>query len=117
MKTSKQSLIDICDVTFAMSVLNGKWKVSIIWELRKGLRRLSELQRAMPGVSEGTLINQLRDLQHNKLITRIDHRELPLRVTYELTPMGVQSLEFIQIIDAWGAMYRKSSQLQKPRSK
>lgn len=109
MKASKQSLIDTCDVAFAMSVLNGKWKVSIIWELRKGPHRLSELRRVMPGVSEVTLINQLRDLQRDGLIQRTDHRELPLRVTYALTPLGVESLEFIQLIETWGAKYRQSS--------
>lgn len=106
MTTSKQVLVDICDVAYAMSLIGGKWKAPIVWELRGGARRLSELRRAMPGVSEGVLINQLKELCEAGILTRKDYQQVPPKVTYSLTPRGHDLLVTIQSLEKWGSKHR-----------
>ncbi len=73
-------------------VLEGRWKLVILFQLFGGsIRRFSELERAIPGVSQKMLIQQLRQLEADGVVTRIVHAEVPPRVEYQLTEWG-QSL-------------------------
>jgi len=102
-------LIDECDVAYAMSIVGGKWKMSIIWALRDGPLRLSELRRVMPGVSESVLILQLKQLQATELITRKDFATVPPKVSYSLTPLAYDLLEAISYLEAWGGKHRRTT--------
>lgn len=103
------NLADFCDTAYAMTILGGKWKIPIVWELREGPRRLSQLRRAMPGVAESVLIRQLRELERDHLVRREDHHELPLRVTYELAPLGAALHQSVKLLEAWGRKHRQYS--------
>lgn len=102
----KQTLLEICDVTYAMSIVGGKWKMSMLWELRNGPQRLSELRRAMPGVSESVLIIQLKELCSAGVLVRKDYGEVPPKVTYELSDLGNQLLTAIADLEIWGKEHR-----------
>jgi DNA-binding HxlR family transcriptional regulator len=103
------SLADICDVAFAINVIGGKWKISIIWELASGKpTRLSELRRKLIGISEGVLIAQLKSLEKDGLIKRQAFPVVPPRVEYMLTAQGEQLVEVIRGIEHWGSGYRQS---------
>ncbi|WP_114953436.1 winged helix-turn-helix transcriptional regulator [Sphingosinicella terrae] len=76
----------------ALRVLEGRWKLVILFQLFGGkVRRFSELERAIPGISQKMLIQQLRQLEKDKVVARIVHHEVPPRVEYHLTDWG-QSL-------------------------
>lgn len=102
----KKTLLEICDVAYAMSIVGGKWKMSILWELRKGPQRLSVLRRAMPGVSESVLIIQLKELCNAGVLIRKDYGEIPPKVTYELSNLGNQLITAIADIETWGKEHR-----------
>lgn len=73
-------------------VLEGRWKLVILFQLFvSNVLRFSELERAIPGISQKMLIQQLRQLEVDGVVTRIAHPEVPPRVEYHLTEWG-QSL-------------------------
>ncbi|RST03360.1 transcriptional regulator [Streptomyces sp. WAC07149] len=62
---------DHCGIAAAMAVIDGKWKVSLLWELeRSPRRRFGELRRLVPGVSEKVLAAQLRELENDGIVHR-----------------------------------------------
>lgn len=72
-----------------LRVLEGRWKLVILFELFGGrTRRFSELERAIPAVSQRMLIQQLRQLETDGVVERIVHHEVPPRVEYHLTTWG-----------------------------
>lgn len=72
-----------------LRVLEGRWKLVILFELFGGrTRRFSELERAIPAVSQRMLIQQLRQLETDGVVERIVHHEVPPRVEYKLTDWG-----------------------------
>lgn len=72
-----------------LSVLEGRWKFFILFELFGGhVRRFSDLERAIPGVSQKMLTQQLRQLEADGVVARVVHPEVPPRVEYHLTAWG-----------------------------
>ena len=73
-------------------VLEGRWKLVILFQLfGPNVRRFSELERAIPGVSQKMLIQQLRQLELDGVVSRTVHPQVPPKVEYGLTEWG-QSL-------------------------
>lgn len=59
-----------CPVEVTLSVIGGKWKPLILWELRSGFRRFSELEAAIPAISHKVLTQHLRELERDAVISR-----------------------------------------------
>ena len=87
-----------------MSVLEGRWKLLIVHHLFvRTPQRFSELERAIPQVTQKMLIQQLRALEEDRVVERIDYRQVPPRVEYRLTPLG-QGLEpALNALHTWAA--------------
>ncbi|WP_348763722.1 winged helix-turn-helix transcriptional regulator, partial [Hyphomonas atlantica] len=67
-------------VEAALRVLEGRWKILILFHLfGERLMRFSDLERAIPTVSQKMLIQQLRKLEADGLVRRIVHPEVPPR--------------------------------------
>lgn len=76
----------------ALRMLEGRWKLVILFHLFGGkVLRFSELERAIPGVSQKMLIQQLRQLEEDGIVQRTLYPQVPPKVEYSLTPWG-QSL-------------------------
>ncbi len=70
-------------------VLEGRWKLVILFQLfGANVLRFSELERAIPGVSQKMLVQQLRQLEQDGVVARIVHAQVPPRVEYHLTEWG-----------------------------
>lgn len=79
-------------VVEALRMLEGRWKLLILFRLFGGkVMRFSELERAIPAVSQKMLAQQLRQLERDDIVRRIVYPEVPPRVEYCLTTWG-QSL-------------------------
>lgn len=77
------------DVEAAIRMLEGRWKLIIMFQLFGGqLRRFSELERAIPKASQKMLIQQLRQMETDGLVRRIVHHQVPPKVEYGLTEWG-----------------------------
>ena len=73
----------------ALKVIEGRWKLIILFYLfRDGTLRPSELERAIPGVTQKMLIQQLRSLERDGVVSRVVHPVVPPKVEYSLTPRG-----------------------------
>lgn len=73
----------------ALKVLEGRWKLMILFHLFGGkLLRFSELERAIPAVSQKMLIQQLRQMESDGIVRRIVHHQVPPKVEYGLTAWG-----------------------------
>jgi DNA-binding HxlR family transcriptional regulator len=92
-----------CNVAYAMSIIGGKWKIAIIWKLVGKRLRYSELRAALGSISEGVLINQLKELERDHVISRIVYKEIPPHVEYELTAGGKELEKALREIEQWGA--------------
>lgn len=61
-----------------------KWRTVIIWTLRDGPLRFSQIKLELPGCSVKMLTEALQDLEQNKIIVRKQYNMIPVKVTYEL---------------------------------
>jgi DNA-binding HxlR family transcriptional regulator len=73
----------------AIGNVSGRWKLVILFHLFGGkVLRFSQLERAIPGVTQKMLAQQLRQLERDGMVRRIVHAEVPPKVEYALTPWG-----------------------------
>ncbi|MFC6019331.1 winged helix-turn-helix transcriptional regulator [Plantactinospora solaniradicis] len=92
----------VCGIDAAMDVVGGKWKVLILWALDEQVCRFGELRRLVPGVTEKVLASHLRELEADGIVRREAYDEVPPRVEYSLTPLGVSLNEALAPLGAWG---------------
>src|SRR6516162_2003917 len=88
-RTGMRRPIHGCGLEAALAVVGGKWKPIVLWRLAGGARRFGELRRLVEGISEKMLIQQLREMEADGIVARKDFREVPPRVEYAPTPLGV----------------------------
>ncbi|MFD7292891.1 winged helix-turn-helix transcriptional regulator [Streptomyces sp. NPDC059897] len=93
----------ICGIDAALDVVSGKWKGLVLWELHAhGVRRFSELRRALHGVSEKMLTQHLRQMEEDGLVRRTVYAEVPPKVEYSLTESGAALNEALRPLGEWG---------------
>lgn len=86
----------------AWSLLDGRWKLLILFNLfGSQVKRFSELQRLVTGISPKVLTQQLRDLEADGLVQRIAHDEKPPRVEYAMTPWGQALCPALDALLGW----------------
>jgi DNA-binding HxlR family transcriptional regulator len=91
-------------IEYALSMLDGRWKLTILFRLFGGhLLRFSELERAIPAVSQKMLTQQLRQLEEDGLVRRIAHHQVPPKVEYGLTEWGEAVCPALDAILKWAA--------------
>ena len=85
-----------------LSVLEGRWKVLILFQLFGApTRRFSELQRLLPGVSQKMLSQQLRELEADGILSRTVYPVVPPKVEYALTDDGRALLPALRELQTW----------------
>lgn len=97
-----------CPVTFTVEVIGGKWKSLILYHLMSGTRRFNELRRLMPEVTQRMLTLQLRELEADNVVAREVYREVPPKVEYSLTPLGLTLAPLISAMRDWGAAHEQA---------
>jgi DNA-binding HxlR family transcriptional regulator len=91
-----------CGLDATLRLIAGKWKPLILYFLRQGPNRYGELKRAVRDVSDKVLIQQLKELEADGVVSRHDYREVPPRVDYTLTPLGESLAEALGPLCEWG---------------
>ena len=87
-----------------LKFLEGRWKLVILFRLFGGkVLRFSELERAIPAVSQKMLIQQLRQLEKDGIIHRIVHQQVPPKVEYCLTDWGQSLCPALDALLKWAA--------------
>ncbi|MFP3411196.1 helix-turn-helix domain-containing protein [Bacillus sp. SIMBA_074] len=94
-----------CEKELTLSIISGKWKVVILWHLGvEGPHRFSELQRLFPSISHKVLSNQLKELMEDGIVNRTVYPEIPPRVEYYMTELGMSLLPIVEMMYDWGKM-------------
>ena len=91
-----------CGLDAAVAVVGGKWKPLILWQLHEGALRFGELRRGLNGVSEKVLTQQLRELERHQIVHREVFAEVPPRVEYSLTELGLSLNTALESLGDWG---------------
>jgi len=93
------------DVEQAFKVLEGRWKLLILFHLFGGnILRFSELERAVPAISQKMLIQQLRQMENDGMVRRIVHHQVPPKVEYGLTDWGQALCPALDALLKWSAL-------------
>ena len=98
---------DDCPLNAAITVIGGKWKIPVLYNLRAGIMRFGELKKALPKVTQKMLTQQLRELERDGLLTRKVYAEVPPKVEYSLTPLAKELEPILDSLCSWGQVYRK----------
>ena len=86
-------------------ILEGRWKMVIIFHLfDRGMLRFSELERAIPAASQKMLIQQLRELERDGVVSRAVYAQVPPKVEYRLTEWGKAMCPALDMLLEWAAL-------------
>jgi DNA-binding HxlR family transcriptional regulator len=91
-----------CPLTAALTALGGKWKLIIIYWLAESPKHFAALRKAMPGISQKVLTQQLRELVNDGLVNRKPKGAVPAPVEYSLTDYGHSVLPLVEDVRRWG---------------
>ncbi len=94
-----------CPVENTLRVIGGRWKFLILRELFPGVRRFSELHRALNGVTQKMLTQQLREMEENGIVFRQVYAQVPPKVEYSLTPLGRSLRPILDAMHEWGVKH------------
>jgi DNA-binding HxlR family transcriptional regulator len=98
-----------CPVTTAIAVIAGKWKPTILCEIREGARRFSDLRRDIPGISEKVLSQHLRDLEADGIVARREFYDGAVLATdYGFTDYGRTLIPALNALAAWGVKHQST---------
>ncbi len=90
----------------ALAAIEGRWKLAILFRLfERPVLRFSEMERDIEQVSQKMLAQHLRELEHDGLVLRTVHPEVPPRVDYQLTEAGKALDSALAALGAFGAAY------------
>jgi len=97
----------------AFKMLEGRWKLVILFHLFSGkLLRFSDLERAIPAISQKMLIQQLRQMESDGIVRRIVHHQVPPKVEYGVTDWGQSLCPALDAILKWAALRDEDSSAQ-----
>lgn len=105
----KQQLVWAAATGEALRMLEGKWKIVIIFQLfaaRQPLR-FSELERRVEGVNQKMLIQQLKELEKDEIVIRKIYPQVPPKVEYALSEIGLALGPSIECLIDWTFMRRE----------
>jgi DNA-binding HxlR family transcriptional regulator len=93
----------------AIRIFDGRWKLTILFHLFGGkLLRFSELEQAIPAISQKMLIQQLRQMEKDGVVRRIVHAQVPPKVEYGLTPWGQSLCPALDALLTWAHQREKT---------
>jgi DNA-binding HxlR family transcriptional regulator len=111
MTVSKKG-VNECPIDTALTVIDGRWKGTILWRLLDGPMRTAELRRSIPDITERMLIRHLHELVDAGILDRHDARTVPPCVHYSISDYGMTLAPVLESLCGWGRkhMERKTSQ-------
>ena len=101
-----------CPMQVIINMIGGKWKLSILYQLFQGTKRYGELKRLIPNATERMLTLQLRELEASGIVQRTVYPEVPPKVEYSLTPVGLSLEPVLQTMLHWSEQYLQQDEHQ-----
>lgn len=98
-----------CDLTYAVCMVGGRWKLLILCKLEDGTLRYSELRKRIENITERMLTLQLKELEQDGIVKRTVYAQVPPRVEYELTDIARELIPIWKQLSSWGANHKKAA--------
>lgn len=92
-----------CTMEKLQKIIGGKWKIIILWNLHFGTLRFKELHKKIDGITESTLTKQLRELETDGFVKRYVYQQVPPKVEYSLSELGVKFIPILNDISIWSS--------------
>ena len=96
-----KDVVSQCPIEEVMRLLSGRWPTLLVYYLKDGPKRFSDLRRDNPTISHRMLTLELRKLEEAGVVRRTAYPGYPLRVDYELTPAGGRLMPLIDALADW----------------
>ncbi len=90
----------------ALDIIGGKYKMPILWRLKNRTWRYGELKKDLGKITHKMLTEQLRSLEADGLINRKVYPEIPPKVEYSITEMGMETIPVIEALRQFGSYYK-----------
>lgn len=102
----KEADVNIKPFAYTISLINGKWKMHILfWLWKKEVLRYGELKRNLGNVTHKMLSCQLKELEHDGLVIRTEYPQVPPKVEYRLSALGLSLMPVLQSVCRWGEIH------------
>jgi len=111
----KTKELPACPVATTVSLIGSKWKILIIRNLMARPWRFNELKKDLDGISQKVLTDSLRSMEADGIITRTVYPEVPTRVEYALSDLGLTLKPIISSMAEWGDFYKEKISKEKER--
>lgn len=105
----QQDKLPACPVETTLSMMGDRWKLLIVRDLLTGTKRFGELKKSLTGISQKVLTQHLRSMEENGLVNRRVYAEVPPRVEYSLTELGLSIKPIHDAMWRWGEKYQKNA--------
>lgn len=102
-----------CPSRAVLDLIADKWTVLVIYALDGGVKRYSEIQRMISGITQKVLTATLRKLEQNGLVSRAVYPVVPPKVEYKLTSLGRSLTEILIVLTHWAEKHL--DEVQKAR--
>jgi DNA-binding HxlR family transcriptional regulator len=99
-----------CPAELTAKLIAGRWKIVILWYLFQDVKRFSELRRALSGMTQKVLTQQLREMERDGMIARKVFAQVPPKVEYSVTPLGSSLKPVVEAMHQWGKAHASSSE-------
>lgn len=109
-----ETCILLCDLTYSVSLLGGRWKLLILNKLEGSKRRFSELKNEFSYMSERMLTLQLKALEKDGLVTRTVYPSVPPKVEYDLTDAARELGPILEQLSEWGSKHKQVAARAEP---
>jgi len=103
---ASKTIVSDCPIDAALSVINGRWKGTILWRLADGPMRTAELRRSIPGITERMLIRHLQEMVADGIIERHDAGTVPPCVHYSISQYGMTLAPVLAQLCDWGRIHQ-----------
>lgn len=111
LKESKPILEKDCPVRQVINIVGDKWTLPVLYVLKQGTKRYSELQREIPGISKKMLTQTLRRLEYDKILKRKVYPVVPPKTEYNLTAFGLELIEPFEALADWAWEHQRELKL------
>src|SRR3954451_20052227 len=96
-----KDLVSRCPIEEVMQILSGRWPTLLIYYLKQGTKRFSDLRRDNPAISHRMLALELRKLEDAGIVARSEFEGYPLRVQYDLPSSGLKLVPLLDALGSW----------------
>lgn len=98
-------MLAACPSRTSLAKIANKWTAMIVIALSNGPQRFGTIRDNVGGISGKVLAETLRDLERDGILTRTSYDQMPPRVEYELTPLGMTLREPLAALGLWAEQH------------